>query len=82
MSEIRQLPEQSERVETGATQFGSDWPGVFIRGDSAAWYALQLKAFLKNPNDADGLVMLQLHGLADLLSGCIVGPAGKLFKND
>jgi len=23
------------RVETGAIQFGDDWPGLFIRGDNA-----------------------------------------------
>ncbi len=28
-----------ERVETGAVQFGKDWPGLFIRGDNAAWLA-------------------------------------------
>lgn len=27
------------RVETGAVQFGKDWPGLFIRGDNAAWLA-------------------------------------------
>jgi hypothetical protein len=82
VSEIRQLPEQAERVETGAVQFGNDWPGVFIRGDNAGWYALQLQAFLKDPGDADALVRSQLRGLADLLSGCVVGPAKDLFKND
>ena len=27
------------RVETGVVQFGDDWPGVFVRGDDAAYYA-------------------------------------------
>jgi hypothetical protein len=31
--EIRRLPAQDERVETGPVQFGDDWPGLFIRGD-------------------------------------------------
>ena len=30
---IRKLPKQEPRMETGAVIFGSDWPGVFIRGD-------------------------------------------------
>lgn len=30
----------NDRVETGATQFGDDWPGLFIRGDDA--FALSL----------------------------------------
>lgn len=32
---IRKLPPVEERVETGAVQFGDDWPGYFIRGDNA-----------------------------------------------
>lgn len=35
LSEIRQLPAPTERVETGAIQFENDWPGLFIRGDNA-----------------------------------------------
>lgn len=35
MSEVRQLPGVDKRVETGAVQFGDDWPGYFIRGDQA-----------------------------------------------
>ena len=32
----------ADRVETGVLQINDDWPGVFIRGDNAAWYAMQL----------------------------------------
>lgn len=40
MVEIGQLqrlpaPEGVSRIETGAVQFGDDWPGLFIRGDNA-----------------------------------------------
>jgi hypothetical protein len=31
----QQLPQQEPRIETGAIQFGDDWPGLFIRGDEA-----------------------------------------------
>lgn len=48
---IRQLPEQSPRVETGAVQFGSDWPGIFIRGDNAIFLSWCLKEVLKNNPD-------------------------------
>lgn len=27
------------RPETGVMQFGNDWPGIFIRGDHASYYA-------------------------------------------
>jgi hypothetical protein len=34
---VQQLPAPLglPRVETGAVQFGDDWPGLFLRGDSA-----------------------------------------------
>ena len=28
-------PADLPRVETGAVQFGNDWPGLFLRGDNA-----------------------------------------------
>lgn len=39
---IRKLPAQEARVETGAVQFGDDWPGIFIRGDDALYQAALL----------------------------------------
>lgn len=33
--DVRQLPAVEKRVETGAVQFGDDWPGLFVRGDDA-----------------------------------------------
>ena len=38
----------AERVETGPVQFNDDWPGVFIRGDNAAWFALCLEQYMKS----------------------------------
>jgi len=37
------LPEQDNRVETGPIRFGDDWPGVFIRGDNALFYARSIQ---------------------------------------
>lgn len=31
------------RVETGAVQFGDDWPGYFIRGDNAMYISMQIE---------------------------------------
>ena len=42
MAAIRELPSQTKRVETGAVQFGDDWPGVFQRGDDACYNASML----------------------------------------
>lgn len=36
---VRKFPAVDERVETGAIQFGDDWPGLFIRGDNAMFAA-------------------------------------------
>lgn len=48
--------ELEERVETGAVQFGDDWPGVFIRGDNAGYYALMLESVLRGDNDPYALI--------------------------
>lgn len=34
------------RIETGAVQFGDDWPIVAIRGDNVMWYCMQLNLLL------------------------------------
>lgn len=48
---IRKVPSVEQRVETGAVQFGDDWPGTFIRGDNAAYYAMCLDALLHGQAD-------------------------------
>jgi len=40
--------EHGTRVETGPVQFNDDWPGVFIRGDNAAWLALCLSQYKRS----------------------------------
>jgi hypothetical protein len=45
------LREHAERVETGPVQFNDDWPGVFIRGDNAAYYAIHLNEAIKKVKD-------------------------------
>ena len=81
---IRDIPAQKPRVENGAVQFGDDWPGVFIRGDSAGYYAMTLHALLQPPADKNSattgaIARIQLGGLYNLLRGCVVGPANGLF---
>jgi hypothetical protein len=43
---IRQFPACELRVEDGPVQFGKDWPGLFLRGDTAMNYAYHLQLFL------------------------------------
>jgi hypothetical protein len=69
-TETRTLPAQAVRVETGAVQFGDDWPGVFIRGDNALYFAYMLDLAM-NGND-DWLTKAAVEGLRRLLVSCDV----------
>jgi hypothetical protein len=66
-------PTAIPRVETGVVQFGTDWPGVFIRGDSAFNYASNLRMAATMLDDGDFFVKHTIENLADLLGSCIVG---------
>lgn len=63
-------------------RFGDDWPGVFLRGDSASYYAMCLTTLLANVNagelitDSLALELLQLHGLLATLQGVQVTGRG------
>lgn len=72
MSDIRLLPEQKERVETGIVKFGDDWPGIFIRGDNALYYALCLREAASLMAGVSAMFAADLKELADLLSSCYV----------
>lgn len=41
------------RPETGPMQFGDDWPGVFIRGDNAFHFAMELRAAMDALKESD-----------------------------
>lgn len=58
------------RVETGVVQFGTDWPGVFIRGDDAVNYAFSLRFLLNKLSelDMDFTDSIQLASAASLVS--------------
>lgn len=73
MSELRRLPAaEGGRVETGPVQFGDDWPGIFIRGDNAFGYAMELQsAMAKMP---ECLEKMQMKWLCELLGGAVVNP--------
>lgn len=77
---MRRLPQQEQRVETGPVQFGDDWPGIFIRGDNAGYYAMILKTLIEGGYSAqeDAIAQIQLRGLQEVLAGAVVGPAAAL----
>jgi hypothetical protein len=63
------MPEGVTRVETGPLQFGDDWPGYFLRGDSAlglSMDALYLEHLVRHPE------------LCSLLAGEITALARRL----
>lgn len=53
------------RPETGPMQFGSDWPGLFIRGDNCAYYAMLLEMYLNGQTDE--MTKKQLEGFLHTL---------------
>lgn len=68
--EIRQLPQQEKRVETGPVQFGDDWPGLFVRGDNALYYAHLLSGIigrLEKSESLEGYDLLALRMIRDEL---------------
>jgi hypothetical protein len=48
---MKHIPyDEPQRVESGAVQFGEDWPGLFLRGDNAFAIAMeigQLEAYFR-----------------------------------
>ena len=41
------MPGGSGRISTGAVQFQDDWPGLFVRGDTAIMLSLDLSRILQ-----------------------------------
>lgn len=72
------LPEDQGRVETGPLQVNDDWPGVFIRGDSAFHYALQLTQVIDVLKD-HGTGALMLKAVESLKSLMLKARTGEPF---
>lgn len=73
MDQIRKLPAvEGGRVETGPVQFGDDWPGIFIRGDNAFGYAMELQNAMEQMPEC--LEKMQVKWLCELLAGAVFKP--------
>jgi hypothetical protein len=81
-SGIRIMPAQSRRVESGALQFGGDWPGVFFRGDDAGYSAMVLGQFIEIVRQSDAMhpiMLMQVESVQQRLASCVIGPAKELL---
>lgn len=79
MTKCQKLPEwpgEGERPETGAMQFGDDWPGVFIRGDNAIYFGMMVEAAVALFPDGPSMERAVLQSLAKTLKSCRVGEIG------
>jgi hypothetical protein len=70
---VQQIPAPTNlrRVETGAVQFGDDWPGLFVRGDSALDLRNKIRQLAErigeHPDSVVGLALHQLKHIADII---------------
>jgi len=62
---------QVPRVESGPIRFGSDWTGLFLRGDDAVVNGLVLKSYLQTHKDP-----------TDLYYGILMDFANTLLSSD
>lgn len=77
---MQQLPAQQKRAATGVVQFGEDWPGVFIRGDNAGYYAMVLKDILARI-PLDFFDKTALKSLQQILVEAVVGADAEAAAN-
>lgn len=65
------FPGSSGHTPTGAMQFQDDWPGLFIRGDTAVSLHASIRGLQERLADhPDALVaaaLIQLQGIADII---------------
>jgi hypothetical protein len=67
---VRELPECEPRIDDGPLQFGADWPGLFLRGDTAMNYAYHLRMMLHGKSQVNGVSRKVLLGLLSDLESC------------
>ena len=62
------------RPETGPMQADSDWPGVFLRGDNALYFARKIEAVLAHIEDKADMMIVhaELTNLKRTLESCDV----------
>lgn len=77
-SRITQIPfpGSSGETPTGALQFQDDWPGLFLRGDSAIPLAASIRALeerlANHPDAVVAAAMLQLTEIAGIIERDVI----------
>jgi hypothetical protein len=55
------------RVESGAVQFGEDWPGLFLRGDNCMGLIMGIERALNPDDPMHKLGVMELKGLVETI---------------
>lgn len=60
---MRTFARVKNRVESGAVVFGSDWPGLYLRGDDAKFLSMAIECLLESVpvTKTNGLAILHLR---------------------
>jgi hypothetical protein len=70
------FPGGSGQTPTGAMQFQDDWPGLFIRGDTAVSLHANIRALQQrladHPDTVVAAVVLQLQKIADIIERDVI----------
>jgi hypothetical protein len=70
------FPGGSGEIPTGAMQFQDDWPGLFIRGDTAASLLANIRALQQrladHPDAVVTAVVFQLQQIADIIERDVI----------
>ena len=70
------FPGSSGAVPTGALQFQNDWPGLFLRGDSAGSLLSAIRGLQQrlgsHPDSTVGALLIQLGQVADIIERDVI----------
>lgn len=69
---VRKFARVKNRVESGAIQFGDDWPGLFLRGDCAKYLSLSIKQTLSNLPAGETLATMHLREVMETIENDVV----------
>jgi hypothetical protein len=76
----------ARRVETGGLQINGDWPGLFIRGDDAAYLLTCIDNLMENMStdekNKNVFMLAQLQGISDTIKSEVIVNYGTQKETD